>query len=132
MGEIPDNDEIGVPEFLERCVGGLPLGVSPSVAIAGHRIAWARFQETGDAEWREVADYSVRAITFARTATTAESALTLQYLQEIPVAAWFTATGWSRRRVRSHCIADAKRWVSVCEDYDDRDDARDVARDQHR
>jgi hypothetical protein len=109
MGEIKHNWELGVPEFLERCVDGFPPSVLPSVAIAGHGIAWARFQEAGDAEWRKVAENCVHAGTFARTATASESAVILQYIRELPVSAWFTATGWNRRRVRSYCLANARR-----------------------
>jgi hypothetical protein len=101
--------------MLERCVGGFPPGVLPPVAIAGHRLAWARFQETGDAEWRDVAENCVRAVSMARTATATEAAVALQYLREIPVAAWWTCKGWSRRQVRSSSLTNTRRTLSYLE-----------------
>jgi hypothetical protein len=83
---------------LERCVGGFPPGVLPPVAIAGHKIAWARFQETSDPEWRDVAIMSLRAICMARQ-TEEEVALMLQYVCGLPVAAWWNGHGWSRRQM---------------------------------
>lgn len=105
------NCEIGVSEFLERCVGGFPPGILPPVAIAGHRIAWARFQETGDPDWRDVAEMALRAVSMARDASLSDAEIILSYLLDCPTEAFPKSEEWPRRRVRSYFIAIAKRWV---------------------
>jgi hypothetical protein len=49
----------------------------------------------------------------ARDATLGDAEVIQACLREVPVAAFHTAKGWSRRRVRSHYLATAKRWDSL-------------------
>jgi hypothetical protein len=105
--------EFNAHEIIERCKVCIPVNARVEAAVAAHRIAFAEYQQYGGRDARRLAMYALRAIIAASTPSADDHRAQLDYLSELPEAAWESWNDVSVLSSREETLAWIARNISL-------------------
>jgi hypothetical protein len=100
-----ERTDLTAKEILERCKDQIPVNELVSNTIAAHRIAFARLKtQARNPIIQRIAFYSLHAIVMAAERSGDDGRIRLDYLSELPEAAWEARNDFSAKNYREESL----------------------------